>query len=498
MIRRRAHSTTKARNPIDVRRSKRATPTGRRGSLSILCTSAIFVVAAFALISPAANATQDTFDIMARSTSEEEFRGNAAMNDAGDVAYITERGVFASNGRQVTTILADRLNDLASGTPRINASGEVAFSRMSGIFKGDGRRLTAMADSAGEFETFYGAPWINDLGVVAFAAILDDGGSGIFTSEGGTITTIAEQTDELQGLGTPSMNESGQVAFRKVYRNGRQTLVVADSGSLSTIADTRGDVVYELDDRFSFNDKGQAAFWARLQGDLPLIDAILIGDGGPLTRFVDTSGPYWALDGGPALNNRGEMAFIARLDEGFRSGVFTGPDPERDFVIRQGDTIDGATATSFAFGVRINEQGQIAFNAYLAGIGDVIARATPLPDPLPGDTNGDGRISLADLNNVHNHFGDAGPADGTLTGDAYPFDGQVNTDDLNAVLNNFGVTAPAAVPEPAAGVVYALGMGAMLVAGRRLRRRQRGAVTGTACHLPDRPLGLKHEEDTTD
>jgi len=77
----------------------------------------------------------------------------------------------------------------------------------------------------------------------------------------------------------------------------------------------------------------------------------------------------------------------------------------------------------------------------------------PVPDPLIGDTRPcDGRISLIDLNNVRNHFGDAGPADGTLAGDAYPFDGQVNTDDLNAVLNNFGVTAAVTtpVPEPSA------------------------------------------------
>jgi hypothetical protein len=73
------------------------------------------------------------------------------------------------------------------------------------------------------------------------------------------------------------------------------------------------------------------------------------------------------------------------------------------------------------------------------------------PSMLEGDTNGDGLVNIDDLNNVRNNFGTMGDPDGTLPGDAFPFDGQVNIDDLNAVRNNFGAMAalPAAVPEPA-------------------------------------------------
>lgn len=67
-----------------------------------------------------------------------------------------------------------------------------------------------------------------------------------------------------------------------------------------------------------------------------------------------------------------------------------------------------------------------------------LARATPY-----GDTNGDGRVDLADLNNVRNHFG------GTGLGDANQ-DGAVNLQDLNAVRNHFGEVGPTPVPEPAA------------------------------------------------
>jgi hypothetical protein len=52
----------------------------------------------------------------------------------------------------------------------------------------------------------------------------------------------------------------------------------------------------------------------------------------------------------------------------------------------------------------------------------------------PGDTNGDGVVDLADLNNVRNNFGATGPG---VVGDTNG-DGQVDLTDLNAVRNNFG------------------------------------------------------------
>jgi len=54
--------------------------------------------------------------------------------------------------------------------------------------------------------------------------------------------------------------------------------------------------------------------------------------------------------------------------------------------------------------------------------------------PLPGDTNGDGRVDVDDLNAVRNHFGQAGPG---IPGDTNG-DGRVDIDDLNAVRNHFG------------------------------------------------------------
>ncbi len=53
---------------------------------------------------------------------------------------------------------------------------------------------------------------------------------------------------------------------------------------------------------------------------------------------------------------------------------------------------------------------------------------------VEGDTDGNGTVDLADLNNVRNNFGASGP---NVVGDTNG-DGQVDLTDLNAVRNNFG------------------------------------------------------------
>ena len=82
---------------------------------------------------------------------------------------------------------------------------------------------------------------------------------------------------------------------------------------------------------------------------------------------------------------------------------------------------------------------------------------TPFPDltnGFVGDTNGDRRIDLEDLNNVRNHFGEGEILGPPIFGEAFPFDGIVDIGDLNRVRNNFGTSA--AIPEPTALVTFLL------------------------------------------
>jgi hypothetical protein len=69
----------------------------------------------------------------------------------------------------------------------------------------------------------------------------------------------------------------------------------------------------------------------------------------------------------------------------------------------------------------------------------------------PGDTNGDGRVDIADLNAVRNNFlaagvGVAGDANGSAL---------VNIADLNLVRNHFGSESSSPVPEPSGMVLLA-------------------------------------------
>jgi hypothetical protein len=65
---------------------------------------------------------------------------------------------------------------------------------------------------------------------------------------------------------------------------------------------------------------------------------------------------------------------------------------------------------------------------------------------IAGDTNGDGRVDLVDLNNVRNNFGLSGVG---IPGDTNG-DNTVDLQDLNAVRNNFGIGASPEVRRSAA------------------------------------------------
>jgi hypothetical protein len=69
------------------------------------------------------------------------------------------------------------------------------------------------------------------------------------------------------------------------------------------------------------------------------------------------------------------------------------------------------------------------------------AFAIALAPLLPGDTDHNGRVDVADLNSVRNHFGASGKH---LSGDT-DFDGDVDVSDLNVIRNNFGLSLPGAM-----------------------------------------------------
>jgi len=171
--------------------------------------------------------------------------GELSINSGGMVAFVASldsggNGLFTSSGGSPTTITLGNLSVFGSGS--INDEGKVVFISSTGeIFTGDGGPLTLIADISGDFSGFGFHPTINNLGMVAFAAGLDNGVSGIYTGEDPVSDKVIETGDMLFGqhvraitlappnevYGNIDINDLGQIAFHYELFNGDQGIAVA-------------------------------------------------------------------------------------------------------------------------------------------------------------------------------------------------------------------------------------------------------------------------------
>ena len=95
----------------------------------------------------------------------------------------------------------------------------------------------------------------------------------------------------------------------------------------------------------------------------------------------------------PALNTKGQIAFLGTTQSGL-VGIFTGADPEEDRVIAVGDDLDGSTVSdlsALSFRTALNNKGQIAFIAALKNGRTGVYRADPKRRHRQGDPDGDRR-----------------------------------------------------------------------------------------------------------
>jgi hypothetical protein len=212
--------------------------------------------------------------------------------------------------------------------------------------------------------------------------------------------------------------------------------VPGSGGSISAVLGIGyddGDLDFALDDGTVFDDKGLATVSGSADGAAS-VDVDDIYEEGWFLGFwhygVADSSPF---DGGAWLNSELGASSRVLTDGVWDSWAFT---PTFDF-------------SAFA------ENPHAALRAIT---------------PVLGDTNGDGQVSVEDLNNVRNNFGGSGLGD-------TDGDGAVNVMDLNNVRNNFGTGAPSAVvPEPAGIVISAIAVSCL---GLRMRRRVSRFAIGT-------------------
>jgi hypothetical protein len=339
----------------------------------------------------------------------------SALNNNGDIAFRTARfprrgsqaiqGIYRANadGKPRLTTIAEFGDgfDFLGQIPSINDLGQVAFAvrdfsnrdftETHSIMRGDGRKPVTIASSADGFNTFGFEPTVNNDGVVAFKGQLTNFDQGLFSGRGGRESTITthylastSQFSEFGTLSRPSINDLGPIGFEEqvdeVFASG---IFVTEGDGFRTIAAPDPNVIVG---RPNLNNAGTAAFH-RFFNDRAG-EELMTGNGGPLTTIADTSGLFQSFGFflgfvPPALNDSGDVAFLADLDTG-GSGIFVGPDPVADRVIQTGDTLDGSIVKNLRFcDDGLNNAGQLAFQATFddpnvpEGIRVAVYRATP-------------------------------------------------------------------------------------------------------------------------
>jgi len=407
-----------------------------------------------------------------------------AINNDGVVVFQADldsgpRGLFTSNGDSFTTI-ADTTGQISNfGWHDLNNDGTVAFEAFlrngeDGVFVGDGGPVTMLYDTASRPLESLGNSrvTINDGGGVAFSALRQnpvtfETETVIFSTDGESLRVVADENGPYDSVWWPVINNGGDVAFYAELEAGGRAVLKESDGGITTLYELPSDI-YSVHLPFPFNNNGVLGLVIGRADSLK--DMLVTTDGGPIDVIAERTESFICCSH-VGLNDDGQVAFVSAWETlgKQRLGVFTGSDPINDRVILEGDSLFGSTVTyADQFAVTpINNHGQVTFHYHLENGVEGIAVATPILD-VPGDTNGDGRVDIDDLNAVRNNFGAMGDPDGTLDGDAFPFDGLVDIDDLNAVRNNFGAMA-APVPEAATWILTVIGAPVVLLAGLRWR-----------------------------
>lgn len=226
------------------------------------------------------------------------------------------------------------------GISNINDGKTIAFvagldNAEAGVFtRGEQGDITNIADTSGQFSAFIGGPSLNNQGTVSFLAQLDVGNSGIFSQQGGQLNTvivtdepftIAGTTDTLSSLGSPSLNNNNTNIFRAGLISGEGGIFISNNGVITPIADSSNE--FSTFGEPSINDFGQVSFLAGLdQGGFALFSGQI---GETFNRIIGTGDTLFGKEisslsfFGKGLNNMGQLAFYASFEDGSQ-GIFIG------------------------------------------------------------------------------------------------------------------------------------------------------------------------------
>jgi hypothetical protein len=272
------------------------------------------------------------------------------------------------------------------------ASSQVAYfattTAGAGIFRGtSGLPQTPIATTGTVITGLSSAAGINPGGTVSFVASAATG-QGVFRSDGTTTTQVAATGPTMQGTVTmfnpiTAINGFNVISLAAQFSNGRQAIFATGGGTPTEI--TSNDAVTEFTafvGPTAINASNRVAFVAARKPAFGGGKGVFTGTGtGALTTIATTGGAYNDIADFVSMTTGGAVVFAANLTAGGQ-GIFTGPDPVANKIIRTGDALDGSTVTTLTFFPRaVNDLGRVTFLATLVNGRQGVYLAIPVPEP---------------------------------------------------------------------------------------------------------------------
>lgn len=351
-----------------------------RGRVSLL-----FAISLLVFWPSSSGAGQYTFTKIAESGGGIAGFGNFSINDGGKVEFLvrltdgTEK-ILVGDGVSTTTI-ADTTGDffrfLSGGHygKHIGGSGAVAFlaqrnSGEIGLFLGDGVTTKLIVDNTGTVDIIEQLT-INQGDTVAFRRVFSDDTTAIFRGNTEGVVALVTSDDILKPIGGSVILDNDEVAYIDLLGVGnKRRIVVTDGVSAQILAESEGIGVIAI------NNQKTVAYFRAIVGSV----SIVVTDGTISTTLVEDtgSGPFRDFSNF-GIADDGIVVFGANVGlGGADSGIFFGPDPVLDKIIRTGDDLFGSTVTQVGFiPGALNKNGTLAFFAQLNDGRSVIARAEP-------------------------------------------------------------------------------------------------------------------------
>lgn len=282
-----------------------------------------------------------------------------------------------------------------------------------------------------------------DFGFTSDKVVIDE-----YINNTRTQTLITDTTGDYTFLLSPEINDARQVLINTIPLSGptRRIVRFEADGSPTTVAETGG-MFNSFVNSTALAQNGDVAFSGRRSGDS--IWQVTRWDGGVLLPIADGNNPD--ISNGslanfpPVLNSDGVVAFRATDTAHNSTALWVGDGTDLVKLIEYDQMIEtdlGPIALGFDFGsgtgrqvmngvVDINDQGQVAFAAFLRNGTIGVFVATPVDQGCIADFDQSGNLDFFDVSAFINAYQDQNPA-ADLNGD-----GLFNFFDVSLFINAY-------------------------------------------------------------